>query len=41
MAALPLVTVRYVGLFLEDPLDVPPAVVEFVAAQLDIAARFA
>jgi len=35
--ALQLVTVRYVGLFLEDPLDVPPAVVEFVAGQLDIA----
>jgi hypothetical protein len=35
--ALQLVTVRYVGLFLEDPLDVPSAVLEFVAGQLDIA----
>jgi len=35
--ALQLVTARYVGLFLEDPLDVPPAVLEFVAGQLDIA----
>jgi hypothetical protein len=32
-----LVTVRYVGLFRKDPLDVPPAVVEFAAAQLEIA----
>ena len=29
--ALQLVTVRYAGLFLEDPLDVPAVVVEFVA----------
>lgn len=34
--ALQLVTVRYLGLFLEDPLDVP-TVVDFVAGQLDIA----
>ena len=30
-------TVRYVGRFLEDPLDVPWPVVEYVASQLDIA----
>jgi len=30
-------TVRYVGRFLEDPLDVPWPVVEFVASQLGIA----
>ena len=35
--ALQLVTVRYVGLFLEDPLDVPAMVVDFVAGQLGIA----
>jgi hypothetical protein len=35
--ALQPVTVRYVGLFLEDPLDVPTEVLEFVAGQLDIA----
>ena len=35
--ALQLVTVRYAGLFLKDPLDVPPAVVEFETAQLEIA----
>ena len=35
--ALQLVTVRYVGLFLENPLDVPAEVLEFVAGQLDIA----
>ena len=34
--ALQLVTVRYVGLFLEDPLDVPAEVVDFVAGQLGI-----
>jgi hypothetical protein len=34
--ALQLVTVRYVGLFLEDPLDVPTVVVDFVADQLGI-----
>jgi uncharacterized protein DUF4158 len=32
--ALQLVTARYVGLFLEDPLDVPAEVVGFVAGQL-------
>ena len=30
-------TVRYLGVFLEDPLDVPWAVVEYLAAQLGIA----
>ena len=35
--ALLLVTVRYVGLFLVNPLDVPAEVLEFVAGQLDIA----
>ena len=35
--ALQLVTVRYVGLFLEDPLAVPAVVVDFVAGQLGIA----
>jgi hypothetical protein len=34
--ALQLVTARYVGLFLEDPLDVPAEVVNFVAGQLGI-----
>jgi hypothetical protein len=34
--ALQLVTARYVGLFLEDPLDVPAEVVDFVACQLGI-----
>jgi len=34
--ALQLVTARYVGLFLEDPLDVPAEVVDFVAGQLGI-----
>ncbi len=29
-------TVRYVGLFLEDPLDVPWPVIEHLAAQLGI-----
>lgn len=32
-----LVTVRWVGAFLEDPLDVPVAVLDFVAGQLGIA----
>ena len=35
--ALQLVTVRYLGLFLEDPLAVPAVVVDFVAGQLGIA----
>jgi TnpA family transposase len=34
---LQLVTVRYLGLFLEDPLEVPTEVVDFVAGQLGIA----
>jgi len=34
--ALQMCTVRYIGLFLEDPLAVPPPVVEHLAAQLEI-----
>jgi len=34
--ALQLVTVRYVGRFLEDPLDVAGVVLDFVAGQLEI-----
>lgn len=34
--ALQLVTVRWLGAFLEDPLDVPGAVLEFVAGQLGV-----
>jgi TnpA family transposase len=35
--ALQLVTVRYLGLFLADPLAVPAAVVDFVAGQVAVA----
>ena len=35
--SLQLVTVRRVGAFLEDPLDVPVVVLDFVAEQLGIA----
>ncbi|WP_280486413.1 Tn3 family transposase [Nocardia cyriacigeorgica] len=35
--ALQLVTVRYLGMFLPDPLDVPAEVVTYLAEQLDIA----
>ena len=34
--ALQMCTVRYIGLFLEDPLAVPWPVVEHLAAQLEI-----
>jgi hypothetical protein len=35
--ALQLVTVRYLGMFLPDPLDVPAEVVEYLSEQLSIA----
>ncbi|MFI9533652.1 DUF4158 domain-containing protein [Nocardia fusca] len=35
--ALQLTTVRYLGMFLPDPLDVPAEVVDYLAEQLDIA----
>jgi TnpA family transposase len=35
--ALQLVTVRWLGTFLEDPLDVPGRVLDFAAGQLGIA----
>jgi len=35
--SLQLVTVRWLGVFLEDPLDVPVAVLDFVSEQLGIA----
>ncbi|MFI7454384.1 DUF4158 domain-containing protein [Nonomuraea sp. NPDC049714] len=31
-----LVTARWVGMFLEDPLDVPTVVIDFVAGQLGV-----
>jgi hypothetical protein len=34
--ALQMRTVRYVGLFLEDPLDVPRPMIEHLAEELDV-----
>jgi hypothetical protein len=39
--ALQLATVRYLGTFLPDPLDVPPLVVEHLAGQLGSPTRHA
>ena len=35
--AVQVVTVRHLGMFLVDPLDVPPLLIEYLAEQLDIA----
>ena len=37
--ALQLTTVRWLGTFLEDPLDVPGEVLDFIAGQLGMARR--
>jgi len=34
--AVQMVTVRHLGMFLPDPLDVPPELVEYLAGQLGI-----
>jgi len=39
--SLQLVTVRALGTFLTDPLDVPPPVVDYLAEQLGIADPYA
>ncbi len=38
--SLQLGTARFIGLFLPDPLDVPPEVVDYLARQLGIADAF-